>query len=298
MGCSVVGTNIPAFVGISSEGPFGCVATSATPAHLAIAMRQEMERWECGERSARVISGFWRQRVAPINVCQRLLTLMQDENGSSDLDGACAETASDNIDYKDNLIVYHSMFRSLRGLIRQMIIVPRYLVACRRARVLQHQRGLRLHLGCGDDRLADFVNVDTRSTRATDAVMDLNLPRFAPGSVAFAFSNAFFEHLYRDQRLSHLQHICTALAEDGAICYIGMPYFRNVAPLPRTGAGNRWPDIRSVQCLPLYPRRPREGTRLVDRSATQESFRRGRTRITLAGRRLWLILDVLLRIPG
>ena len=30
--------------------------------------------------------------------------------------------------------------------------------------------------------------------------MDLSLPRLADGSVSFAFSNAFFEHLYRPAR--------------------------------------------------------------------------------------------------
>ncbi len=59
--------------------------------------------------------------------------------------------------------------------------------------------------------------------------MDLTRPRLSRDSVALAFSNAFFEHLYRDKRLAHLQRIRESLQADGACCYMGLPYFRNVA---------------------------------------------------------------------
>lgn len=86
-----------------------------------------------------------------------------------------------------------------------------------------------MHLGCGDDRQPGFTNVDYRPTSATDVAMDLNDPPFAPGSVALAFSNAFFEHLYRDSRLPHLRRIRKSLQADGVCCYIGIPYFKNIA---------------------------------------------------------------------
>jgi hypothetical protein len=104
-----------------------------------------------------------------------------------------------------------------------------HVVNGRRVSELQRRRALRVHLGCGGDRLPDFVNVDYRRTPATDLTMDLNVPRLAPGSVALAFSNAFFEHLYRPQRLPHLLRIRESLVPDGVCCYIGVPYFRNVA---------------------------------------------------------------------
>ena len=100
-----------------------------------------------------------------------------------------------------------------------------------RVAALQRQRSLRVHLGCGSDRLPGFVNIDARATAATDVVMDLTLPRLAPGSVALAFSNAFFEHLYRLSRAPHLRRVREALTGEGVCCYIGIPYFRNVARL-------------------------------------------------------------------
>jgi predicted SAM-dependent methyltransferase len=102
--------------------------------------------------------------------------------------------------------------------------------------VLQRERGLRLHFGCGGDRLPDFVNVDYRRTPATDVTMDLNRPVLRPGSVSVAFSNAFFEHLYRDERVPHLRRVHDALQPDGVCCYVGLPYFRNIAKFYLEGA--------------------------------------------------------------
>jgi hypothetical protein len=107
--------------------------------------------------------------------------------------------------------------------------LARQLLNARRVSQLRHRHALRLHFGCGGDRLPDFINIDYRPTPATDVTMDLNVPTLAPGSVALAFSNAFFEHLYRPQRLPHLQRIRESLAADGVCCYIGIPYFRNIA---------------------------------------------------------------------
>ncbi len=99
----------------------------------------------------------------------------------------------------------------------------------RRIATLKTQRGLRVHLGCGDEKIATFVNVDTRRTPAADVVMDLSLPQLAAGSVALAFSHAFFEHLYRSAQLPHLRCVFDALEPIGACCYIGIPYFPNIA---------------------------------------------------------------------
>ena len=125
--------------------------------------------------------------------------------------------------------------RIARGVLRRTErgIRSRLRVIANPARLasLQRQRALRVHLGCGDDKLPDFVNIDYRLTAAVDVAMDLNLPTLASGSVALAFSNAFFEHLYRPSRGPHLQRIREALAPDGACCYMGIPYFPNIARL-------------------------------------------------------------------
>jgi predicted SAM-dependent methyltransferase len=121
--------------------------------------------------------------------------------------------------------------RAARGVRNRMRQVHRTLRNRGRIDALQRERSLRIHLGCGDDRLPGFVNIDARPTGAVDVAMDLSLPRLADGSVSLAFSNAFFEHLYRPARGPHLRRIRQALAPDGACCYIGIPYFPNIARL-------------------------------------------------------------------
>ena len=119
------------------------------------------------------------------------------------------------------------------GMVRRIARGVRSLVRVLRNRgrlaALQRQRALRVHLGCGNDRLPGFVNIDYRPTTAVDVTMDLTLPRLADCSVSLAFSNAFFEHLYRSSRGPHLRRIRQALAPDGACCYMGIPYFPNIA---------------------------------------------------------------------
>src|SRR5215510_7724381 len=119
----------------------------------------------------------------------------------------------------------------IRQALSLFVRIPKNVVNANRVAGLQQRRGLRVHLGCAGDRLDGFVNIDYRRTPATDVTMDLNLPRLAPRSVSLAFSNAFFEHLYRDKRLPHLRRMREALQPDGVCCYMGVPYFRNIAKL-------------------------------------------------------------------
>ena len=113
--------------------------------------------------------------------------------------------------------------RAARRIVHRIRAGGRALGNRRRAVALQGQRSLRVHLGCGDDRLPGFVNIDARPTDAVDVAMDLSLPPLADGSVSLAFSNAFFEHLYRSGREPHLRRIREALAPDGVCCYMGIP---------------------------------------------------------------------------
>ena len=86
-----------------------------------------------------------------------------------------------------------------------------------------------LHPGCGDHHLEGRVNIDVRATSATDVVADLNRPRLR--SARSVVSHSFFEHLYRNDRLPHLQAIRHALTPDGWVLYLGLPDFHEIARL-------------------------------------------------------------------
>lgn len=95
---------------------------------------------------------------------------------------------------------------------------------------------MRYHLGCGEQRLDGYTNVDLQPTAATDLVMDLTEPSLPVSEpVEAVFSNAFFEHLRRDQRAPHLRAVRKTMADDGFICYLGLPDFRRVAELYLAG---------------------------------------------------------------
>jgi hypothetical protein len=116
-----------------------------------------------------------------------------------------------------------------RQTIKSFLLIPKALTNRRKQMVIRQQKGLRVHFGCGSDHLKDFLNIDSQLSHAVDMTMDLNDPSFSPSSIAFAFSNAFFEHLYRDSRLPHLRAMHESLQDNGICCYIGIPYFRNIA---------------------------------------------------------------------
>jgi len=95
---------------------------------------------------------------------------------------------------------------------------------------------MRYHLGCGDQRLEGWVNVDIRKTSAADLVMDLNTLTFPdPERIDAFFSHAFFEHLRRDSRVPHLKALLHSLSPEGFVCFLGLPDFRRVAELYLAG---------------------------------------------------------------
>ena len=86
-------------------------------------------------------------------------------------------------------------------------------------------------------RLSGFINIDCRATLTTDYIADLNnLRLFAKNSVSLFYIHAFFEHLYRNRRVPHLRCLVESLQPRGACCYIGLPYFRNIAKMYLEGA--------------------------------------------------------------
>lgn len=90
------------------------------------------------------------------------------------------------------------------------------------------------HLGCGEHRLPGRINIDVRATSATDLVTDLTRPSIR--SARSVVSHAFFEHLYRNDRIPHLRALLDALTEDGWVLYLGLPDFRAIARLYLEGA--------------------------------------------------------------
>lgn len=130
-----------------------------------------------------------------------------------------------------NFIVY--IKRSVKKFLKKIFSLPD-LFRCLINKYLLKQGLLKkysaLHLGCGDIRLDNCINVDYRATPATDITHDCsNLDVFPENSFSAVYSNAFFEHLYLNQRTTCLKSIHRVLKDYGFVIFTGIPDFENVA---------------------------------------------------------------------
>lgn len=87
---------------------------------------------------------------------------------------------------------------------------------------------VRYNLGSGSDILSGYVNADLRFLPGVDIVTDLTSP-VLPRMADEVFSNAFFEHLYRAERVNHLIDVYNQLGPGGFINYQGIPWFPGIA---------------------------------------------------------------------
>lgn len=82
------------------------------------------------------------------------------------------------------------MFKKLKRLVRTHLLLRRY------HRLLE-LNGRKLHVGCGDDYLDGYINIDADPASRADLVIDVSQLALFPGaSVDLIESYHFLEHLY------------------------------------------------------------------------------------------------------
>jgi hypothetical protein len=78
--------------------------------------------------------------------------------------------------------------------------------------------GLRLHVGCADKRLPEFINIDVRATSATDIIAHCwSIPGLQNESVALIYSRHLVEHLDPNDARRTLHHWFDLLQPDGVL---------------------------------------------------------------------------------
>tara|TARA_R110000824_G_scaffold167926_2_gene344994 strand:+ start:2779 stop:3345 length:567 start_codon:yes stop_codon:yes gene_type:complete len=65
---------------------------------------------------------------------------------------------------------------------------------------------MKLHLGCGNRKIPDFVNVDIRSTSATDIVGDITNLDFKESSASMVYSCGVLEHFGKNSNLKFFRN--------------------------------------------------------------------------------------------
>jgi predicted SAM-dependent methyltransferase len=101
----------------------------------------------------------------------------------------------------------------------------RPLEAKKAQQLLQNQKPLKLHLGCGDVYLEGWVNIDLVSPRRYRRDLRWNLQRglpFPDGSAEAVFSEHLLEHLELAEGLAHLE-MCRRVLAPGGVLRIGVP---------------------------------------------------------------------------
>jgi predicted SAM-dependent methyltransferase len=91
-----------------------------------------------------------------------------------------------------------------------------------KARKYRGQRGMAMHLGCGDRIKEGWVNIDLNP--AADLTLDLRerLP-FADNTFGLIYSEHFLEHLNYPRDITHLLSECYRVLEPGGIHSFGVP---------------------------------------------------------------------------
>lgn len=89
---------------------------------------------------------------------------------------------------------------------------------------------MKIQVGCGEQRLEGFLNVDIRPLPTVDIVAHAGkLEGIADGSVRAIFSSAFFEHLFAAQHVPTLLEWRRVLQRDGVVVMVGIPDFAAIA---------------------------------------------------------------------
>lgn len=86
---------------------------------------------------------------------------------------------------------------------------------------------LKLHLGCGDKKLAGYINIDIVPTEGTDVVMDVAEElHLIPSNIASEIRlESVFEHFYRYQQRKILEEFYRILKGGGKLVINWLPDF-------------------------------------------------------------------------
>ncbi len=92
------------------------------------------------------------------------------------------------------------------------------------------KRSHKIHLGCGEIKIDNFINVDIRATTATDIISDCTDLKFLPNSsVEYVFANAFLEHVYLSERQKTINEIYRVLKKGGTAAIFSIPDFEEIS---------------------------------------------------------------------
>jgi len=115
--------------------------------------------------------------------------------------------------------------------------------------ILKKPKNLNLHLGCGNIRRKEFINIDHRRTRATDMVCDIRKLPYPSNSVEIIESYHVIEHVSHAQVPKMLREWFRVLKHGGKLI-IECPDFDRAAKEYLEGNEQRIYNIFGLQRFP------------------------------------------------
>lgn len=90
--------------------------------------------------------------------------------------------------------------------------------------IANYQSPYKLHIGCGDVRLEDWINIDNNQSQVVDIVWDISyrLPFLESSSCSLIYNEHFLEHLSIEQGIVFLKECYRILKTNGTL-RIAMP---------------------------------------------------------------------------
>lgn len=135
---------------------------------------------------------------------------------------------------------------SLRDLHKEWTVLLAHRRGLRDAEGYHGQRGLRLHLGCGPDLKAGWVNIDPFYADA-DLTLDLREPLpLEADSVQVIHSEHFLEHMGYPNPVRRLLAECLRVLEPGGLFSVGVPDTRPPLEAYVTGEGEWLSEVKRI----------------------------------------------------
>jgi len=139
--------------------------------------------------------------------------------------------------YRSNLL------NRARRIVTPIVVKMKYKIG------LTETRPLRLHLGCGEQRIKDYINIDWRKTRATDLVCNILKLPYPDASVDVIETYHVIEHLPRHDLPEALKEWFRAMVPGGTLI-IECPDFDEAVKEYSEGNEKRINNIFGLQRFP------------------------------------------------
>lgn len=111
---------------------------------------------------------------------------------------------------------------SFKNVLHEVNVFRKHRKGVRRSRKFSGQQHLRLHIGCGPNKKAAWINIDL--SREADITIDVREPLpFLDNSCAIIYSEHFLEHLDYPEHTDSFLNECYRVLENDGIFSVGVP---------------------------------------------------------------------------